>query len=120
VLGGLGFLAIAFFFAWIDGRLRADDDGTVLPTVALVAAVTTVALGLMGVVLQGLLARHGAGLDDSSLLLAYRTWSLIFFQGPPIAQTLYLTVVGARVVRTAVFPRWLGVVGIIGGLAGGL
>lgn len=122
VLMVLASLALVPLFGYLDRRLRADEaeraDVSSLPAVTLLAGAVIVVLALVGAVLQGMLARQTAGLDDSSVLLAYRLWNLTTFSGPAVGVALYAPLVGARALRTGVLPRWLGIVGLVSTLGG--
>lgn len=116
----LAVLAIALAFGYIHRRLAETDDRTALPGSFLAAAAAGVTLALAGVLLQGALGQHNAGLDDSTLLALHRTWNVVAFMGPPLPLAIALLLAGARTIQRRVFPRWLGwiaIVSAIGGLA---
>jgi len=117
-LMALAVMALCPLFGYVHRRLVAADRGTALPSTYLLASAGTVVLALTGALLQGVLAQHTEGIDDSALLLLHRTWNLVAFMGPPLLAAVALLAVAISVATTSVFPRWLGIVAAVSALGG--
>ena len=119
LLTALAMLAFGFLLAYVHGRLRSAEtrNGSSLPACFALAGTALVTIGLLGAVLQAVVAHHTGGFDDPTLLLAFRLWQMVSnLSALPAGVMLLLA--GVRTLQTGVFPRWLGVTAIVAGLAG--
>jgi len=120
LLTALSMLAIGFFFAFVHERLRSTGTptGSSLPACFALAAGALVTIGLLGAVVQAVVAHHTDGLDDPTLLLVFRLWQMVSYNLSALPAGVAMLLAGVRTVQTGVFPRWLGFMAIISGLVG--
>ena len=118
-LMGLAILALVLVLGYLYRRLSDAGEELALRASFVIAAAVAATCAFAGVLLQGVLAQHTAsGIDDSSLLLLYRTWQVIAFMGPPLPMTVVLLVAALGTLRSGIFPRWMAWSALEGGLAG--
>ncbi len=120
LLTALAMLAIGFLLAYVHGRLRSAEsrNGSSLPACFALAGTALVTIGLLGAVLQAVVAHHTGGFDDPTLLLTFRLWQMVSYNLSALPAGVMLLLAGVRTLQTGVFPRWLGIIAIVAGLAG--
>ena len=120
LLTALAMLAIGFFLAHVHERLRSVEtrNASSLPTCFALAGTALVTIGLLGAVLQAVVAHHADGFDDPTLLLTFRLWQMVSYNLSALPAGVVMLLAGVRTLQTGVFPRWLGVTAIVSGLAG--
>ena len=120
VLTALAMLALGCFIAAVSQRLKSSDPdgGSSLPICFTLAGAAVIIIGLLGASLQAIVAHHGADLDDASLVMSFRLWQVVSYNLSALPAGVMLLLAGGRTLRTAVFPKWLGVVAILGAVGG--
>ncbi len=120
LLTAFSMLAIGFFVAFVHARLKSvgTRTGSALSTCFALAGSALVTIGLLGAVLQAVVAHHTGGFDDPTLLLTFRLWQMVSYNLSALPAGVMLVLAGVRTLQTGVFPRWLGVTAIVAGLAG--
>lgn len=120
LLTGLAMLALGLFLGYLHRRLRAVEprDCSSVPACFALAASSLVTIGLVGAVLQALVAHHLDGFDDSTVLLTFRLWQFVSYNLSALPAAVVMLLVGVRVVQTGMFPRWTGVVAIVSAFGG--
>lgn len=116
VLTALAMLALGCFLPAVGHRLRHTDPegGSSLPTAFVLAGGAAIVIGLLGASLQATVAHHGTDLDDTSLVLLFRLWQVVSYNLSALPVGVMLVLVAGRTFRSGVFPKWLGVVAILG------
>jgi hypothetical protein len=120
LLTALAMVSLGFFLGYLHKRLRASEpeEASSVPACFSVAAAALVTIGMVGAVLQALVAHHVDGFDDSTVLLAFRLWQLVSYDVLAFPAAVVMLLVGVRTVQTAMFPRWIGVVAIVSAILG--
>lgn len=119
LLTALAMLALGFFLSYVHGRLQSvEPAGSSLPASFALAGTALVTIGLVGAVLQALVAHHVAGFDDPTLLLTFRLWQMVSYNLSALPAAVVMLLAGVRTLQTGVFPRWLGVAAIAAALGG--
>lgn len=120
LLTAVAMLAFGFFLAHVHERLRSVEtpNASSLPACFALAGTALVTIGLLGAVLQAVVAHHTAGLDDPTLLLTFRLWQMVSYNLSALPAGVVMLLAGVRTLQTGVFPRWLGVTAIVSGVAG--
>lgn len=120
LLTALAMLALGFFLSYLHQRLRAVDPvgGSSLPACFALASSALVTIGLVGAVLQALIAHHVDGFDDSTVLLTFRLWQFVSYNVSALPAAVVMLLFGVRVLQTSAFPRWIGAVAIVSAIGG--
>lgn len=119
LLTAIGTISFGCFLAYVHRRLETvERSGSTLGSCFVIAGTALVTIGLIGAALQALVAHHAAGLDDSTLLLAFRLWQVVSYELSAIPAAVVMLAVGVRSWQTGVFPRWLGALAIVAAVAG--
>jgi len=115
VLGALGTIALLWFLGAVWRVLRRAEGGDPrLTVVAVLGAVFAAVLGAVGAIMLsviGIVGVGGAGSAANLRTLYVLSTNLAF--GVVIGVAVFLAAFSVVIVRTGVFPRWLGWIGLL-------
>lgn len=114
VLSCVGAVLFMLFVAMVSHRIgQAEGVPGFLASAFLIAGTVTVAMGLLGGLLQSaLLRRIEPAVDDSTLKAFHGLAQLVFFDGPALPMAVALGAAAAAAIRFGALPRATGWVAI--------